>query len=160
MSLSNFERMLQLADSVFSVKNDPNQLDVNEVVIQRLIEIHPASVQEFDEGEGPVAWILIFPTTDALMLKFLSQKISEKELFEMTPLNAIYDAIYLCSAMVLDEYRRKGISKRLSIDAIKQIQEYHPIKNLFYWPFTTEGELCANAIAAECNLPLLKPEQE
>ena len=160
MSASNFERMLQLADSVFSVKNDPHQLDVNEEVIQRLIEIHPASVQELDEGEGPVAWILLFPTTQELMQKFLSQKITEKELFEMTPLNTMYDSIYLCSAMVLDEYRRKGISKNLSVDAIKQIQEYHPINNLFYWPFTKAGELCAQAIAEICKLPLLKPIQE
>jgi hypothetical protein len=37
MGKSNFERMLQLADEVFATKNDPNQLDVNEEVMEHLI---------------------------------------------------------------------------------------------------------------------------
>lgn len=111
MSKSNFERMLQLADEVFAVKNDPDQLDVNQDVLERLKRIHPATVSEYNDGNGPVAWVLLFPTTLDLMRQFLDSTISEKELFARTPLDIKYEALYLCSALVLEEYRRKGIAK-------------------------------------------------
>jgi ribosomal protein S18 acetylase RimI-like enzyme len=156
MSKSNFERMLQLADEVFAVKNDPDQLDVNEEVLDRLRRIHPATVSEYDDGNGPVAWILLFPTTLDLMQQFLDAIISEKELFEKTPLNIKYDAVYLCSALVLEEYRRKGIAKRLTLEAIESIRKEHPLKALFVWTFSKEGDLGAEALARYTSLPLYR----
>jgi hypothetical protein len=156
MALSNFERMLQLVDEVFATKNDPEQLDVNEKVIEHLQQIHPATVSEYDDGNGPVAWILLLPTTSELMYQFLEQKISEKELYEKTPLNISYDALYLCSAMVLEEYRRKGIAKKLTLAAVKSIQKIHPIKSLFVWSFSKEGDLGAESLAKRISLPLYR----
>ena len=63
--------MIQLAGEVFDSKNDPDQLDVDEKIISRLLEIHPSCVSEYDDGNGPVVWILIFPTTLELMEKFI-----------------------------------------------------------------------------------------
>ena len=156
MGISNFERMLQLADDVFAVKNDPDQLDVNQAVLDQLRRIHPATVSEFDDGHGPVAWVLLIPTTLGLMDQFLSHSISEKELYEQTPLDASYEAIYLCSAMVLEEYRRKGIARQLTLKAIDSIRKDHPIKNLFVWSFTIEGDMTADTISQITSLPLLK----
>ena len=156
MGTSNFERMIQLADDVFAVKNDPDQLDVNQDVLDQLRRIHPATVSEFDDGHGPVAWVLLIPTTLGLMDQFLSQSISEKELYEQTPLDAAYEAIYLCSAMVLEEYRRKGIARQLTLKAIDSIRKDHPIKNLFVWSFTIEGDMTADTISQITSLPLLK----
>jgi GNAT superfamily N-acetyltransferase len=156
MSENNFERMINLADEVFAVKNDPNQLDVNEKVIERLQKIHPSTVSEYNEGAGPVAWVLIIPTTYELMLRFIENEISEKELFEMTPLNISYNAIYLCSALVLEEYRRKGIAKKLFLDALEKIRKEHPVKYLFSWPFTKEGDSGSDKIAELTSLPLYK----
>jgi GNAT superfamily N-acetyltransferase len=156
MPISNFERMIQLAEEVFSVKNDPNQLDVNPTVLERLQKMHPATVAEYDNGNGPVAWILLIPTTLELMQRFLESKISEKELFDLTPLNAKYDALYLCSALVLAEYRRKGIAKQLTMSAIKNIRKDHPLKALFVWAFSKEGDLGAAEIAHLTSLPLYK----
>jgi ribosomal protein S18 acetylase RimI-like enzyme len=156
MSKSNFERMLQLADETFAVKNDPDQLDVNEEVLDRLRRIHPATVSEYDDGNGPVAWVLLFPTTLDLMQQFLDATISEKELFDRTPLNNKYDAVYLCSALVLEEYRRKGIAKRLTLKAIESIRKEHPLKALFVWTFSKEGDLGSEALARYTSLPLYK----
>jgi len=156
MSKSNFERMLQLADEVFAVKNDPDQLDVNQEVLERLKRIHPATVSEYDDGNGPVAWVLLFPTTLDLMRQFLDATISEKELFERTPLDIKYEALYLCSALVLEEYRRKGIAKRLTLKAIEDIRKDHPLKALFVWTFSKEGDLGAEALASYTSLPLYK----
>jgi len=154
MTLSNYERMIQLADEVFAAKTDPHQLDINEQVLDRLRKIHPATVSEYDDGNGPVAWILLIPTTTELMNQFIEGSISEKELFELTQLNSKYEALYLCSAMVLEEYRRKGIAKRLTLKAVDALRKDHPIKSLFVWTFSTEGLLGAEALARLTSLPL------
>jgi predicted GNAT family acetyltransferase len=151
--------MIQLAEDVFAVRNDPDQLDVNQEVIERLKKIHPSSVSEYDEGNGPVAWLLLIPTTNDLMNRFLENKITEKELFERTPLDTDYDAIYLCSAMVLEEFRRKGITKRMALTAIEEIRKDHPIKALFVWPFTKEGNLSAGRLSQLTDLPLFRHEE-
>ncbi|MGZ3864831.1 MAG: hypothetical protein ACXVPN_16320 [Bacteroidia bacterium] len=151
----SFERMIQLAEEAFAVREDPDQLDVNESVIKRLPEMHPSTVSEFDDN-GPAVWILLIPTTTELMHKFLEKEISEKQLYEKTPLHIKYQAIYLCSAMVLSEYRRKGIAKRLTVEAVTGICREHPVKTLFVWPFSKEGDALAEEIAKLCGLPLLK----
>jgi len=156
MVLSNFERLVQLADEVFASKNDPYQLDVNQEVIERLQRIHPSTVSEYDEGNGPVAWVLVIPTTTELMNQFIENAITEKELFELTPLDSFYEALYLCAALVLEEYRGKGIAKNLTINAVENIRKDHPLESLFVWVFTKEGDVLSETIARLTSLPLLK----
>lgn len=153
---SNFERMIQLADEVFEVKNDPDQLDVNEEVLERLRLLHPSSVSEYNEGDGPIAWLLLIPTTTDLMQRFLGCDISERELFDLTPIGTSYEALYLCSAMVLEEYRRRGITRQLALKAIEEIRQDHPVSTLFVWSFTLEGDMAADYLAERVSLPLLK----
>lgn len=156
MPESNYERMIQLAESVFDTKSDPDQLDVDEKVIERLLRIHPSTVSEFDDGNGPVVWILVLPTTSVLMNLFLNKEISEKELFYTTPIEANFDAIYLCSAMVLEEYRGKGLARKMTLEAVESIKKDHPIKNLFVWAFSKEGDGLAERVAQLAQLPLSK----
>lgn len=152
---SNYERMMQLAEDTFAVKNDPSQLDVDEEVINHLLKIHPSTVSEKDDGDGPVAWILLLPTTEKIMHQFLNKEITEKELYERTPLNEKYEAVYLCSAMVLEEYRKKGIAKSLTLTALAKILESHNIKYLFVWNFSEEGAASSTSIAKSAALQLL-----
>lgn len=156
MTASNFERLIRLADETFAMRNDPSQLNVNEEVMTRLRKIHPRTLSEYNDENGPVAWVLLIPTTLRLMHKFLKEEISEKELFYLTPEKAQYEALYLCSALVLEEYRRKGIVRNLVMEAISEIRKDHPLQALFVWPFTREGELAAEAIAQSASLPLYK----
>lgn len=159
MTLSNSERLIQLADEVFAVKSDPSQLDVNAEVLERLYQLHPATVSAFDDGNGPIAWVLLIPTTLELMNRFLDNQISEKELFDLTPLNSAYDAIYLCLALVLEEYRRKGITRNLALKAIEDISKQHRLNAAFVWAFSPEGDLAAGKIAEVSGLPLFKREK-
>ena len=156
MPLTNFERMIQLADDIFDTKSDPEQLDVNEDVLNRLKELHPGSVSEKANENGPIAWILLIPTTHKLMESFLAGDISEKELFYLTNPGEQFDCIYLCSAMVLSEFRKQGITTDLTTAAIKNISKTHQIKALFVWAFSEEGKLSAHKIAANLNLPLFE----
>ena len=157
--INNYERLIALANSVFETKNDPHQLDVNEEVIERLAAIHPSCLSEFDEGDGPLSWVLVFPTSNNLKDRFLKNEITEKELFYLTEIGIKYDAIYLCSALVLEEYRKKGIAKQLTLNAIKNIQKDHKITSLFYWAFTEEGRWAAESVAKEIGLELLESKR-
>ena len=146
--------MIQLAEEFFATKNDPEQISVTPEVMERLRHIHPASLSEYNDGNGPVAWVLLIPTTHYLMERFVAEEISEQELLDETPLEGKYDAIYLCSALVLPEHRGKGHAKRLMCDAIKVIRKNHPIEHLFYWAFSEQGEKLAASGAEALGIPL------
>jgi GNAT superfamily N-acetyltransferase len=153
---NNLERMIRLAEEFFAAKNDPSQISVNGKVMLRLKNIHPDTITEKRTSKGPIAWILIIPTTRKLMHQFITKEINEKNLYRKTPLHVKYDSIYLCSALVLPEYRGRGLAKRLMIKAIRSIQKEHPIKCLFYWGFSIEGKKLAASVAKELSLPLYK----
>ncbi len=151
---NNFDRMLQVIGDVFDTRNDPDQISVNEEERELLEKIHPDTLSEFANEDGPLVWILLIPTTEEIMQRFLSGVISEKQLLYETPIGSSYDVIYLCSASVLPEARNKGLAKKLTLDAIGNIQKDHAIKALFLWPFSPEGKTLAQSIAAQLGLPL------
>jgi len=153
---TNFERMIQLADEFFQTKNDPAQLSITEEVMDRLQRLHPATLSDYDDGNGPVVWILLIPTTAELERQFVSGEIGEKELLDLTPVAGPYQSIYLCSALVLPEFRGKGLAKRVALESIKSIAKDHPIKSLFFWAFSREGAGLAEVLARETGLPLSK----
>ncbi|HEU4716222.1 MAG TPA: GNAT family N-acetyltransferase, partial [Bacteroidia bacterium] len=148
--------MLQLVDDVFSTRSDPSQLQVDEDVLRKLGEIHPATLSDYDDGEGPAVWILVIPTTEKTMRLFLDGAIPENELLARTSPGEKFEAIYLCSATVLPEFRKKGLARKLTVEAIENIRKDHGIRFLYVWPFTPEGDRLAEKIAAITGLPLLK----
>jgi len=150
--------MIDLAGEIFDAHNDPEQLDVNGNVIQQLKHLHPATVSEYKDKNGPAVWILLIPTTTILMNQFLKKNISEQQLLDLTPVHSRFQSIYLCSAMVLPEYRGKGIAKRLTLEAIESIQKEHDIDSLFVWPFSKEGSGLAEGLSKETGLKLFKRE--
>lgn len=152
----NLERMIRLAGEFFNTKDDPNQISVNKRTISRLRRIHPSTMSERCDKNGPIAWVLVVPTTHKVMEKFIAKEINEQELLQKTPLRAEYDALYLCSALVLPEHRGKGLAKRLLARAVRSIQKQHPIKYLFFWAFSVEGERLAASVAKKLRLPLLQ----
>ena len=153
-AVSNLQRMIDLAEESFKMRNDPSQISVSEETRERLEKIHPRTLNEKRTREGPVAWVLIFPTTRTLMQEFIRNEITEKDLLDRTPLGVTYQSIYLCSALVLPEHRGKGLAKALCIDAIKAIQKQHPIESLFVWAFSAEGKSLAESVARAVELPL------
>jgi GNAT superfamily N-acetyltransferase len=154
MASDNLNRMMHLVEESFAMKNDPDQLAINTRTMKKLLKLHPRTLNEKKNRMGPVAWVLIIPTTNAIMKDFLTARITEKDLLRLTPDNVKYDALYLCSALVLPEYRRKGLASTLLIQAIRSIQKKHSIRELFCWVFSPEGKKLAASIAKETNLPL------
>ena len=152
--MNNYERLIQLAEDSFAAHEDPDQLLVDMQVLARLRRLHPATVAERAEADGPVAWVLLIPTTLALMEQFLAGTITEKQLYERTPDKGPYEAVYLCSALVLEEHRGHGISKELTVEALQRIRRDHPVQVLFNWPFSLEGASVAQAVAVQTGLPM------
>ena len=153
---NNFDRMIELVNTFFDTRNDPDQISVTKEERAKLDAIHPATMSELANEDGPIVWILLIPTTQAVMERFLKGVISEKQLLEETNPGESYDAIYLCSASVLPEFRRQGLAKKVGGDAIQSIRKDHPIKALYYWPFSDEGRELANAAAKNMGLPLFE----
>jgi GNAT superfamily N-acetyltransferase len=154
MGGDNRERMIRLAEEFFDMKNDPDQLAVDGETMARLRAIHPDTMSEESDNNGPIAWMLVIPTMHALMEKFVRGEINEREILEGTSPGGRYDALYLCSALVLPEHRGKGLARRLASRAILSIMKDHPVRSLFYWSFSPEGDALAVSIAREFNLPL------
>jgi hypothetical protein len=150
----NLQRMIRLAEEFFDVKNDPDQISVDEETRAKLLAIHAKTMTEVRTEDGPVVWVLVIPTTRHIMEAFLSKAINEHQLLEQTTSGERYDAVYLCSALVLPEHRRKGLAKRAAVEAVREIQKQHPVKDLFAWTFSPEGERLASSIAKELALPL------
>ncbi|MFM2206412.1 MAG: hypothetical protein RL213_387 [Bacteroidota bacterium] len=150
----NFNRMVRLAEEFFAVKNDPDQLDVDQEVLSRLMALHPATVSEEVEGDGPVVWVLLIPCTLDSMHRFLRKEINEKELLDHASRGGMLEAVYLCSALVLPEYRKQGRAERVTLQAIRHLKEDFSLKALFVWPFSKEGDRLAHRIARNLQLPL------
>jgi GNAT superfamily N-acetyltransferase len=150
----NLKRMIALAEEFFDVKNDPDQISVDEKTRTRLLAIHPNTMTEVRNDGGPIVWILVIPTTTDVMEQFLARQINEQQLLQKTSPDRRYEAVYLCSALVLPEHRGKGMAKRAAVQAVREIQKQHPIKDLFAWTFSADGERLAVSIAKELGLPL------
>lgn len=159
MRRDNLKRMIKLAEEFFDTKNDPAQISITPATIDKLKKIHPNTLTEKRNRNGPIAWLIAIPTTMALMKRFVHRKISEQELLDGTLPGGRYEALYLCSALVLPEFRGRGVARSLISKTIKSIQKQHPIQCLFYWAFSVEGKRLADRIAEEFDLPLYaRPE--
>ncbi len=153
--------MIQLANDAFDVQNDSRQLNVDETVIEKLKKLHAATVSEYIDGDGPVIWILLFPTSLELMHRFLREEISENELLDKTieQKTIKLEALYLCSALTLEEFRNKGLTKNLALEAIHKIRKDLKIKYLFVWNFSKEGAAFSKSLSKIEMLPLLERNQ-
>jgi hypothetical protein len=159
MKEKNFERMVRLANEFFEAKSDPEQIDIDETVIDRLAKIHPETMGEVADDNGPVAWSIVIPTSNDTMERFLNGTINELELLKRSEQSNNFEAVYLCSALVLPEHRGKGFAKKLITNSIRMIRQDHPITALYYWAFSSEGDALSKTISEELRLPLRKKQK-
>jgi|GEM_PF-145556 len=151
---TNYQRLIQLAEQTFHASEDSEQISMTAADRAQLARLHPACIRERRVGDEPVAWMLLFPTSTALMERFLAGMIGERSLLHDTPAGAMYEAVYICSALVLEEFRARGIARELACEALREIRATQPIDALFIWPFSAAGEALARSVARETGLPL------
>ena len=138
--------MLELTENIFKTEKDPEQIPINKKSLHKLLRLHPkAPTYLLNKKGGLMGWVVVVPTNKKLAGNFLNLKISEKELFEKTKPLKKYSAIYLCSAIVLPRYRRKGYATEMFIKAINNIPKEKNVL-FFYWPFNKSGKKLENIL--------------
>lgn len=150
----NLLKLLELVDHVFQTRNDPSQIGFTESDMAKMNNLHVECLQEAENEDGPIAWVAVIPTSLDLMNEFIIKTITERELFDRTTMETPKEAVYLCSAIVLPDFRRKGIALQLSLEAIHAMQQHWSLSAVFVWPFSDEGKVLAHKIADECGLTL------
>ena len=153
MSL-NEARMYDLIEDVFNTGNDPTQLGFNESDIEKLIALSPHTLQEASNEDGPYAWVSVFPTSLFLMDQFVMGLIDERQLFDRTTVETPKEVVYLCSAIVLPEFRSQGIALKLTVQAVEALKLAFPIRAALVWPFSDNGFRLAERAAETCGLTL------
>ena len=132
-------KTIKIAESFFGTQHDPEQIPINKESHEKLLSLNKNSVlYELDEKGEPVSWVIVIPTTEILMKDFLSSKINEKELFDMTKPGEKYDSLYFCSAFTVPEFRNKGLALKLAESAIRKISGDRSM-NIFSWAYSPEG---------------------
>lgn len=154
----NYHRMFTIIDEVFSTRNDPNQLQVDETVMQKLGALHEATLGEIADENGPLIWVLLIPTSREVMERFLADEISERQLLDHTQAGETYTCLYLCSVTTLPEKRGQGATKKLCLENIEAIRADFPIEALYVWAFSEAGERLAEALGRETALPVFKKQ--
>jgi hypothetical protein len=150
----NEARMYDLIEAVFNTDNDPTQLRFNESDIEKLVTLSPHTLQEASNEDGPYAWVSVFPTSLNLMNQFMTGLIDERQLFDRTTEETSNEVVYLCSAIVLPEFRSQGIALKLTVQAIEALKLAYPIRSALVWPFTDNGLRLAEKAAETCGLTL------
>ncbi len=127
----------EVAELIFGTKDDPQQIPIGDSR-EKLKKLNEnCFLYEVDDQDNLISWIVVMPTTEELMQKFLKKEINERELFEKTPIGVEYTALYFCSAITLPEYRGKGYARNLRLEAFSRFNAKD--MQLFSWPVTKDG---------------------
>ena len=155
------KKVADLAEEYFKTEESEDQIKVSDENRDWIIENIPECLNILSIGEKALGFTLILPCTQNTMKLFTTKKINEKVLFEKIKKEINYnnfETIYLCSAFIIPEYRKKGLalmSFKKSIEKIIKLQKRNKKPILFYWPFSTEGENLAKKVAKTTGLVLL-----
>lgn len=142
---------MEWAEKIFGIEQDPDQMPINEESVKKLDAIYVEWLNTRSNGNNePISWSVVMPTQKSLAEQFLNNKITEKELLELTKAEERYDSLYIVSAITVPDYRNKGLAFESLIAAIKKA----PITMdalIFAWPITPEGQNLANKISSFLN---------
>jgi hypothetical protein len=157
MDEKSLEKMLDITERFFGTANDPNQMPITKGSFYKLQELHPKTVIYKIENGEPISWVVVLPTSDGLAKKFLKGEINERELLDMTKPQEQYEALYLCAAFTIPEYRRRGYVIEMLEEAIDSIPHTANVK-LFSWPYSKEGRLLVEKLSAVLGVKILLKE--
>jgi GNAT superfamily N-acetyltransferase len=144
-----FKKVLEISEQFFGTQTDPDQMPITQKTADKLASIHPDTViYKFDEQGEPIAWAVVVPTSLATKDKFLAGKMTERELLDEAARERRFDALYLCAAFVLPEYRRKGYARELVIEAINKVSGGKEIP-LYSWIYSPEGKKLVDTLSRE-----------
>lgn len=133
------QKMDRIAEDIFGTEKDPGQIPITKEYGEILERLTPHWIKyRLDDYGEPIAWSVVVPTQLDLMHKFMRGEITEKELVDLTKHQDEYEALYLCAAVTIPQYRRKGYALETMIEAINNVPH---VENavLFAWAYSEEG---------------------
>lgn len=140
---------MQIAEAIFGTENDPDQMPITHESIAKLDRLCiDWLVSEVDDNGEPISWAIAMPTQKQLAQDFLNNKITEKQLLDLTIPADIYDAVYLVSVITVPEHRGKGLGTKV----VKQVLQNIPVVDdaiYFAWPTSDEGMALVKKIESE-----------
>ena len=124
MSLDDNIKTSKLAEDYFGMDDDPSQMKATDESRKWVMSKGKFYNNIIRDGKDIIGFTFMLPTTTNLMNLFIENKITESELFENIKNLGIEEkpeAIYLCSAFIKPEYRRKGYVTNAYVKAINKI---------------------------------------
>lgn len=141
MNRETLKKIIKITEDFYGTESDPNQIPVTEESSDKLLSINTDTVlYRTDKNQNPVACVVVIPTSKKTMKKFLNKEITEKELLDIAVSEKKGEALYLCSAFVVPEFRRKGYAIRLLLEAIEKLSNKQQKIPLYYWGYSKEGK--------------------
>ncbi len=145
-------KMIAYTEAHFKTGIDPTQIPVSKESRKKLNALSPYCLcVEVNDKREPISWRVSIPTTKELAYDFLEGKITEKEMFDRTPVGIAHNALYLASSSTIPEYRRQGLAKKLLKLSIEKFKATEPIELIFAWPYSKEGSGLLTSVSKELN---------
>lgn len=150
----------RIAEGYFKTANDPEQAHITVKRARWLWRDCPECINIIKSDNMVVGSTLVLPCTTELMELFISKKINEEQLFDSIQKTVDYgsmQAIYLCSAVLIPGFRRKGLASQGLERSVRKMMAKTKIKPvLFYWAYSKEGGFLAEKVAGNLGLELKK----
>lgn len=147
----------RINEEYFQTSKDKEQAEISRERLEWIVKSFPEGVGII-KTDKIIGSTLVLPCTLELMNSFLKNKINEEELFKGMEEYSSYDkmeAIYLCSAILLPEYRGKGLASQSWKMSIRKMMEKSDKKSvLFYWEYSNEGKFLSERVARDLGLEL------
>ncbi len=138
----------EITEKYFGTQNDPDQIPINRDSLEKFYALSSYCLNCAYEGDKPVSWTVSIPTSLKLMNDFLEQRITEKELFNQTQ-TGDNEALYICSAFTVPEFRGKGIAKVLLTEQTQAFLSDNPNMEVFTWIWSNEGDKLVKSLPDE-----------
>ena len=140
------QKMDKIAEEIFGTQKDSAQIPITHESGEKLDKLSPHWIKyRLDDNGEPISWVVVVPTTKEIANRFLRGEITEKEILDLGTPQKNYSALYLCAAITIPEYRKKGFALELLQEAIGSIPTTEDCV-LFAWPYSKEGEGVINKL--------------
>ncbi len=146
----------EMVKKYFKTDENPEQMPPTKETQDFLYKSCQGYMNVLKDDDKVVGFMLLLPARKELMNDFISKKINEVTLFERimrSPMDKIPQTIYLCSTIVLEDYRGKGFAVEGTLKILDKFKKNKPI--LFSWSISPEGDNMAKKISKISGLKLI-----
>lgn len=150
----------KLTEGLWSTKTDPEIIPSKVFTYNFVTKEIPFSYNVIKEDDLVIGFTIVLPSSEEDMYDFINEKITEKELFYriLETDRENFSCLYLCSAVIAENYRRRGLAKKSLMKQIEKFSNIYDIKYIYSWAFSDAGKKICNNISEEINIPLIERE--